>query len=133
MVKLRLSLHHLYVVNFCVTLSLYGRRSVFWFFLSMSEFDSRLFAAINDMLLDMLAAVARRDYEQRRERQKQGIEKAKKDGKYKGRKPNQARHDAIIRLIESGSSWTQVQKVLGCSRGTISNALKRKTGQKSSK
>ncbi|MCV5496882.1 helix-turn-helix domain-containing protein, partial [Escherichia coli] len=52
---------------------------------------------------------------------------------YKGRKPNQARHDAIIRLIESGSSWTQVQKVLGCSRGTISNALKRKTGQKSSK
>ncbi|MCZ0400695.1 helix-turn-helix domain-containing protein, partial [Escherichia coli] len=93
---------------------------------------SRLFAAINDMLLDMLAAVARRDYEQRRERQKQGIEKAKKDGKYKGRKPNQARHDAIIRLIESGSSWTQVQKVLGCSRGTISNALKRKTGQKSS-
>ncbi len=104
-----------------------------WINSGMSEFDSRLFAAINDMLLDMLAAVARRDYEQRRERQKQGIEKAKKDGKYKGRKPNQARHDAIIRLIESGSSWTQVQKVLGCSRGTISNALKRKTGQKSSK
>lgn len=35
MVKLMLSLHHLYVVNFCVTLSLYGRRSVFWFFLSV--------------------------------------------------------------------------------------------------
>ncbi|HBC6661570.1 TPA: recombinase family protein, partial [Escherichia coli] len=64
-----------------------------WINSGMSEFDSRLFAAINDMLLDMLAAVARRDYEQRRERQKQGIEKARKDGKYKGRKPNQARHD----------------------------------------
>ncbi len=47
-----------------------------WINSGMSEFDSRLFAAINDMLLDMLAAVARRDYEQRRERQKQGIEKA---------------------------------------------------------
>lgn len=70
-----------------------------WINSGMSEFDSRLFAAINDMLLDMLAAVARRDYEQRRERQKQGIEKAKKDGKYKGRKPNQARHDAIIRAL----------------------------------
>ncbi len=35
-------------------------------------------AAINDMLLDMLAAVARRDYEQRRERQRHGISKAKK-------------------------------------------------------
>lgn len=74
-----------------------------WINSGMSEFDSRLFAAINDMLLDMLAAVARRDYEQRRERQKQGIEKARKDGKYKGRKPNQARHDAIIRLIGVGS------------------------------
>ena len=42
-----------------------------WINSGMSEFDSRLFAAINDMLLDMLAAVARRDYEQRRERQKQ--------------------------------------------------------------
>lgn len=104
-----------------------------WINSGMSVFDNRLFAAINDMLLDMLAAVARRDYEQRRERQKQGIEKARKDGKYKGRKPNQARHDAIIRLIESGSSWTQVQKVLGCCRGTISSALKRKSGQKSSK
>lgn len=92
----------------------YGRECADdWINSGMSEFDSRLFAAINDMLLDMLAAVARRDYEQRRERQKQGIEKARKDGKYKGRKPNQARHDAIIRLIESGSSRTQVQKVLG--------------------
>ncbi|HFK4837482.1 MULTISPECIES: recombinase family protein, partial [Enterobacteriaceae] len=103
-----------------------------WINSGMSEFDSRLFAAINDMLLDMLAAVARRDYEQRRERQKQGIEKARKDGKYKGRKPNQARYDAINRLIESGSSWSQVQKVPGCSRGTISSAIKRKSGLKSS-
>ncbi|EHL2370420.1 recombinase family protein [Escherichia coli] len=118
-----------------MTLSLSGYGYVFWFFLSVSEFDNRLFSAINDMndmLLDMLAAVARRDYEQRRERQKQGIEKARKDGKYKERKPNQARHDAIIRLIESGSSWTQVQKVLGCSRGTISSAIKRKSRQFSS-
>ncbi len=50
----------------------------------MSEFDSRLFAAINDMLLDMLAAVARRDYEQRRERQKQGMRKQGKTANIKG-------------------------------------------------
>lgn len=30
-----------------------------------NKFDSRMFAAINDMLLGMLAAMARRDYEQR--------------------------------------------------------------------
>nr|QVQ60994.1 hypothetical protein MJEJOPCA_00002 [Escherichia sp.] len=50
-------------------------------------FDSRMFAAINDMLLDMLAAVARRDYEQRRERQRQGISKAQKREGIRGDRP----------------------------------------------
>lgn len=95
-----------------------------WLASGHHDFDSRMFGAINDMLLDMLAAVARRDYEQRRERQKQGIARAKREGKYTGRKVNQSRYDAITRLIASGSSWSQVQKVLGCSRATISSAVK---------
>ena len=97
-----------------------------WLHLSsrMGDFDHRMFSAINDMLLDMLAAVARRDYEQRRERQKQGIARAKASGKYRGRQVNQARHDAIRRLLASGSSWSQVQKTLGCSRATISRAVR---------
>lgn len=97
-----------------------------WLHLSsrMGDFDHRMFSAINDMLLDMLAAVARRDYEQRRERQKQGIAKARAEGKYRGRQINQARHDAIRRLLASGSSWSLVEKTLGCSRSTISRALK---------
>ncbi|WP_392435804.1 recombinase family protein (plasmid) [Yersinia sp. HM-2024] len=88
------------------------------------EFDNRMFAAINDMLLDMLAAIARRDYEQRRERQQQGICKAKAEGKYRGRQINKVRYDAINRLLLSGSSWSQVQKTIGCSRSTISSAIK---------
>lgn len=95
-----------------------------WIASASHDFDSRMFAAINDMLLDMLAAVARRDYEQRRERQRQGINKAQKEGKYKGRQVNQARYDAINRLLDSGSSWSQVQKIMACSRGTISSAVK---------
>ena len=51
-----------------------------WIASGSHDFDSRMFAAINDMLLDMLAAVARRDYEQRRERQRQGISKAQREG-----------------------------------------------------
>ncbi|WCE16374.1 recombinase family protein [Enterobacter ludwigii] len=99
-----------------------------WIASGSQDFDSRMFAAINDMLLDMLAAVARRDYEQRRERQRQGISKAQKDGKYKGRRANQSRYDAINRLLESGSSWSQVQSIMACSRSTISSAVKsRKT------
>jgi len=91
---------------------------------SANEFDSRMFAAINDMLLDMLAAIARRDYEQRRERQQQGIIKAKAAGKYRGRQINKVRYDAINRLLLSGSSWSQVPKTIGCSRSTISSAIK---------
>lgn len=98
-----------------------------WLASGIHDFDSRMFAAINDMLLDMLAAVARRDYEQRRVRQKQGIDRAKREGKYKGRKVNQSRYDAINKLIASGSSWSQVQNILGCSRGTISCAVKQKS------
>ena len=95
-----------------------------WIASGSHDFDSRMFAAINDMLLDMLAAVARRDYEQRRERQRQGISKAKKEGRYKGRQANKERYDAINRLLDSGSSWSQVQKIMACSRGTISSAVK---------
>jgi DNA invertase Pin-like site-specific DNA recombinase len=88
------------------------------------EFDARMFGAINDMLLDMLAAIARRDYEQRRERQTQGIAKAKATGKYRGRQVNQSRYEAINRLLASGSSWSEVQQTIKCSRSTISNAIK---------
>jgi DNA invertase Pin-like site-specific DNA recombinase len=91
---------------------------------TLNEFDARMFGAINDMLLDMLAAIARRDYEQRRERQKQGIEKAQAAGKYRGRKIDQERYHAINRLLASGNSWNIVQRTLGCSRSTISSAIK---------
>jgi DNA invertase Pin-like site-specific DNA recombinase len=46
------------------------------------EFTGRMFDAINDMLLDMLAAIARKDYTDRRRRQAQGIVKAKNEGRY---------------------------------------------------
>ncbi|MDX7681288.1 recombinase family protein, partial [Aeromonas caviae] len=38
-----------------------------------SEFTGAILQAVNGMLLDMLAAVARKDYEDRRRRQQQGI------------------------------------------------------------
>ena len=51
-------------------------------------FTGRMFDAINGMMLDMLAAVARKDYEDRRRRQAQGIAKAKAEGRMKGRPEN---------------------------------------------
>lgn len=71
------------------------------------------------MLLDMLAAVARKDYTDRRRRQAQGIEKAKTAGLYRGRKADTARHAAIADMLERGVSWSNIQAATKASRSTI--------------
>lgn len=81
---------------------------------------ARMFAAFNDMMLDMLAAVARKDYEDRRRRAAQGIEKAKAKGVYKGRKEDTERNALIQRHLKAGqSSWKEIMELVGCSRGTV--------------
>ncbi|WP_330212270.1 recombinase family protein [Pseudomonas sp. Z18(2022)] len=83
------------------------------------DFTTRMLTAINDMLLDMLAAVARKDYEDRRRRQAQGIEKAKADGAYKGRTTNEALHSRIAGLLKEGKSIRKVADLLECSTNTV--------------
>lgn len=81
---------------------------------------ARMFASINDMMLDMLAAIARKDYEDRRRRAAQGIEKAKAKGVYKGRKEDTERNALIQRHLKAGqSSWKEIMELVGCSRGTV--------------
>jgi DNA invertase Pin-like site-specific DNA recombinase len=89
------------------------------------QFTQRMFAAINAMLLDMLAAVARKDYEDRRRRQAQGIVKAKSEGKYRGRPEDTDRNDGIAGMLRSGMSWTAIQAATGCSRATIAKVRAR--------
>ena len=89
------------------------------------EFTSRMFAAVNAMMLDVLAAVARKDYEDRRRRQAEGTAKAKAAGAYKGRRENAARNEGIATMLRTGSSWQQIQEALGCSKGTIAKVRKR--------
>lgn len=66
-----------------------------------------MFAAVNAMMLDVLAAVARKDYEDRRRRQTEGIAKAKAAGLYRGRPANKARNAAISSLLSDGRSWRE--------------------------
>ena len=89
------------------------------------EFTARMFAAVNGMMLDVLAAVARKDYEDRRSRQAQGQAKAKAEGKYKGRAENVARNDGIAAMLRSGASWSTIQAATGCSRATVAKIAKR--------
>ena len=89
------------------------------------EFTARMFAAINAMLLDMLAAVARKDYEDRRRRQAQGIAKARAEGAYRGRPEDTDRNAGIAGMLKSGMSWTAIQAATGCSRATIAKVARR--------
>jgi len=92
-------------------------------------FTGRILEAVNSMLLDFLAAFARKDYHDRRIRQKQGIEKAKKAGRYKGRPEDKRLHYNIEELLSAGKSWTSIQNILNCSRHTISKVSKRMKGR----
>jgi DNA invertase Pin-like site-specific DNA recombinase len=89
------------------------------------EFTGRMFEAINGMMLDMLAAVARKDYDDRRRRQAQGQAKAKAEGRYKGRPEDAERNDGIARMLDAGQSWGSIQRATGCSRATIAKIAKR--------
>ena len=92
---------------------------------SGDEFTSRMFGAINGMMLDMLAAVARKDYDDRRRRQAQGIAKAKAKGAYRGRPENVDRNAGIAAQLRGGSSWSEIQRAMGVSRATIAKVARR--------
>ncbi len=89
------------------------------------DIQARMLDAINGMMLDMLAAFARKDYTDRRRRQAQGIVTAKEDGRYKGRPENTKRNDGIAGMLDKGMSWTQIQDATGASRATIAKIAKR--------
>lgn len=89
------------------------------------DIQSRMLDAINGMMLDMLAAIARKDYEDRRRRQAQGIEKAKAKGDYKGRPEDTERNAAITELLARGQSWSSIQSATRCSRSTLARLAQR--------
>jgi DNA invertase Pin-like site-specific DNA recombinase len=88
-------------------------------------FPARMFEAINSMMLDVLAAVARKYHEGRRRRQAQGQASAKSEGRYKGRPENKARNAGIVRILQLGASWSSIQATSGCSRAPIAKLAKR--------
>jgi DNA invertase Pin-like site-specific DNA recombinase len=89
------------------------------------EFTARMFGAVNAMMLDVLAAVARKDYEDRRRRVAQGQAKAKAEGRYKGRPEDTVKNARIACMLNAGLSWSQIQDALHCSRGTVAKVALR--------
>jgi DNA invertase Pin-like site-specific DNA recombinase len=89
------------------------------------EFSARMMDAINGMMLDMLAAIARKDYEDRRRRQAQGIAKAKAEGAFKGRPEDEKRNAALTAMLKGGQTWASIVAATGVSTSTLARLAKK--------
>ncbi|MBV0934903.1 recombinase family protein [Marinobacterium weihaiense] len=89
-----------------------------------ASFTSVVLHAVNNLLLDLLAATARKDYEDRRRRQAQGIQTAKQQGKYAGRKEDLSKQTAIKSMLKDKHSYNEIIESVGCSRSLVAKVSK---------
>jgi DNA invertase Pin-like site-specific DNA recombinase len=76
--------------------------------------------AMGKMFFDILAVFAEFETNLRRERQAEGIARAKEKGKYTGRKPVIDK-DEIQRRLAEGQGATKIAREMGISRSTVNN------------
>jgi len=82
-------------------------------------------SAAGKAFFDMLGVFAEFETNLRRERQLEGVAKAKKEGKYKGRQPTaRAKTGQVIQLIEEGGTREAVAKKLGIGVASVYRILK---------
>jgi DNA invertase Pin-like site-specific DNA recombinase len=80
-------------------------------------------SATGRLMLNMFAAMAQFEREIMLERQREGIAKAKADGKYKGRKPTaRAKADDAVRHYLAGKKVAHIAKELGIGQGSVYRA-----------
>ncbi|HHR3635263.1 TPA: recombinase family protein [Salmonella enterica] len=97
--------------------------------IASDEFTCSMLKAVNGMLLDMLAAIARKDYEDRRRRQAEGISKAKSEGKYRGRVADAQKHELIRTLrLAHGKSLRETARLAGVSKMTVIRVCNKEEG-----
>jgi DNA invertase Pin-like site-specific DNA recombinase len=81
------------------------------------------------LMLTMLGAIAAFERDLMLERQREGIAKAKADGRYKGRAPTVARQAEEIRaLVAAGEKPAHVAKKLGVARSSVYRMLEEAPG-----
>jgi len=69
------------------------------------------------LILNVMSSVAQFEREMMLERQREGIAKAKAEGKYKGRKPTaRAKTEMVLLAKKQGLSPTQIMRDLGISK-----------------
>ena len=80
--------------------------------------------ATGKLVLNMMVSVAQFEREMMKERQVEGIKRAKAEGKYKGRVPTAMRQaDKVKALVEAGVQRVQIQEQLGISKASYYRCL----------
>lgn len=80
--------------------------------------------ATGRLILNVVSSIAQFEREVMLERQREGIEKARREGKYKGRKPTaQAKADIVRKLVAEGMKPSQVAKEVGIGRSSVYRIL----------
>ena len=83
-----------------------------------SEMERIILEACQSMLLKIALNMAHEDYETRRQRQREGIEEAKKKGRYQGRPADLKQHEQII-SIRPHNTIKETARLVGCSEATV--------------
>lgn len=77
------------------------------------------------LMLNLMGSIAEFERELMLERQREGIAKAKVEGKYKGRAPTaRSKAEDVIRLRKEGKSPMDIVKTVGISRASVFRILK---------
>jgi DNA invertase Pin-like site-specific DNA recombinase len=82
---------------------------------------SSILNLVNNLLIDLLATMARLDNDKRRERIKQGLERS--GYKPNGKKADTAKHDRIKELNGKGLKKEEIAKAVGCGVATVYRVL----------
>lgn len=90
---------------------------------SSNSITSSILDLINNMLIDLLATMARLDNEKRIERIKQGLQRS--GYKPSGKKANEAKHQRIQELLAVGNmTKDEIAKAVGCGVATVYRVAK---------
>ena len=92
---------------------------------STDTITSSILHLVNNMLIDLLATMARLDNDKRRERIKQGLERS--GYKPTGKKANTAKHERIKQLLDAGyMTKEEISKAVGVGVATVYRVAKSK-------
>jgi len=90
-------------------------------------------SATGELVLNLMGAIAQFERKMMLERQREGIAKAKAEGRYRGRKPTaRAKADQIWALAEKGISLSDIARRLSIGKASVHRVLTSSPAEKSS-